>query len=107
MAADTAPTLSALLSRVFWMLLGPLLLVVFAFQIINKGQGWFTPVDIAYLLVLGGMLLARWWEFRSGTAQTTMGEPATATDLRRYAITTVVVGLAVWIIANVFGNHVL
>ena len=105
MAADTAPSLSTFAARIFWMLLGPLLLLVFAVNIADKGSGWFTPGDIAFLFVLGGMMLARWWEFRGGTALNTMGEPVTATDLRRYAVLATIVGLGFWIVANLIGNY--
>ena len=105
MAQESSPSLTALLARVFWMLIGPLLLFVLAFNIGDKGTGWFTPSDIAFFMVLGGMLLARWWEYRGGTANTTMGEPATPQDLRRYVVMTLVIGTAVWVVANLIGNY--
>jgi hypothetical protein len=51
------------------------------------------------------MLLGRWLEFRGGHAQTATGEPATRADLRRYLVTATVVGLLVWVAANVVANH--
>jgi hypothetical protein len=53
------------------------------------------------------MLLARWQEFRRGNPKTTEGQPATPDHLWRYVRATVAVGLGVWVVANVIGNHVL
>lgn len=105
MAQESSPSLAVLLARVFWMLLGPLFLFVLAFNITGKGAGWLTPVDIAYFIVLGGMLLARWVEFRGGNPQTTSGESATPQDLRRYVLMTLAIGFALWVIANLIGNY--
>ena len=70
-------SLLVLVCRIFWMMLGPLLLALLAFTIIMKGNGWFTPADFAFLAVLGVLFLARWLEFREGNPLTSSGEPAT------------------------------
>jgi hypothetical protein len=36
-----------------------------------------------------------------------MGEPATASDLRRYIIVTALAGTAIWVAANIVSNYVL
>jgi hypothetical protein len=76
-----------------------------AAAIINAGTGWLTGLDLAFLAVLGGMLLARWLEFRGGDPQTATGEPATLAHLRRYTLVALLLGLAVWVVANLVGNH--
>jgi hypothetical protein len=96
-----------LLERLFWILVGPMILLALVVGIIRTGNGWLTATDFAYFGVLGGVMLARWLEFRSGQAQTAYGTPATTGDLRRYALGLAAVGLTVWVIANVIGNHVL
>lgn len=93
------------LARVFWMMVGPMALVVLLIGILTKGSGWFTLTDFAFFTVLGGMLLARVIEFRGGNPLTDLGEPATPAHLRRYVIATLVVGLGVWVLANLIGNH--
>lgn len=97
----------AILSRVFWMLLGPVVLAILTYTIISKGSGWFTPADFAFLAVLVFLLLARWLEFRGGNALTAFGEPATPIHLRRYALRASALGLAAWVVANLIGNHLL
>ena len=34
-----------------------------------------------------------------------MGEPASPADLRRYVVTTTLVGLGLWVLVNLIGNH--
>ena len=79
-------TLGDVLARLFWMMFGPILLAVFAYLIIKTGNGWLTRFDFAFLAILGGVILARWLEFRGGNPRTAEGEPATAAHLRRYVI---------------------
>lgn len=96
-----------ILARLFWMMIGPMLLALFAYLIIKTGNGWLTGFDFAFLGVAAAMMLARWLEFRGGHAKTAEGEPATPAHLRRYLIGVAVLGLAVWVIANIIGNYVL
>lgn len=96
---------SAALARVFWMLLGPMALVLTAMAVLRAGRGWLTGADVAYLSFLAAVLLARWFEFRAGDPQTADGEPATAQDLRRYLVVTTTVGLVVWVALNLVANY--
>jgi hypothetical protein len=104
---DEIQSLGAVFVRVFWMMMGPLCLVLFTFSILQLRSGWLTWADVGYLAVLGAMLLVRWLEFRNGDPRTVDGKPATWGDLRRYVQTALPLGLGVWILANVIANHVL
>ena len=105
MPTQAKTSLPVFLSRIFWMMVGPLTLVLLAFSIVIKGSGWLTLTDLAFLGVLGSLLLARWLEFQGGKPRTSTGEPATPAHLRRYAITTIVLGASAWVAANLVGNH--
>jgi hypothetical protein len=94
-----------LFARLTWALLGPLALVLLTFAIASAGGGWLTAADVAYLAVLAAMLAGRWLEFRSGQGRTAEGEPMTGGDLRRYLLLATALGLAVWVGANLLGNH--
>lgn len=93
------------LGRVFWMMVGPTLLAVLVFAIINVGTSWFTPVDIAFLIVLGLMVAVRWAELQAENPRNAAGDPASPGDFRRYAFTILPIGIAAWIVANLIGNH--
>lgn len=102
-----ATSVLGLLGRFFWMMVGPLLLIVLAVSILTSGGGWWTAADAAFVVVLAGMLLGRWLEFRSGNARTSYGEPAPPEHLKRYAAVAAGTGAALWTVANLLGNHIL
>lgn len=100
----TTPVVPAL-ARLFWMMIGPLVLILLTFVILQMGQGWLTAADIAFLAILAGVILARWLEFQGGQPQTATGEPATPAHLRRFIVAALPIGLGIWVIANLLGNH--
>lgn len=95
----------AVVGRLFWMFVRPFVLAICAVAIAGRRDGWLGPSDLFYFVVLGGMYFARWKEFRSGEALTATGEPATALDLRRYAWGLGLLGMLVWVAANLIGNR--
>lgn len=94
-------------ARVTWILAGPLALLGITYGIVSSGTGWQTDLDVAFGIVLGLMLLGRWVEHRSGAATTLTGEPATPEQFRHFATLLPPLAAAVWVIANIVGNHVL
>lgn len=98
---------AVLAGRVMWFFFGPLVLVLAAVGILTSGSGWTTALDAVYLTVVALMVWGRWVEQRSGQAMTATGEPATWKDFRRYVEVLVPLAAAVWIAANLLGNHVL
>ena len=107
MPAPQVTSFAVLVARLTWMLAGPLALFVLAYHIGTAGTGWVTAANFGYFLILGGMLLARWYEYRSGQGQTAEGGAMTSADLRTYLIGATAVGVGVWVAANVVGNHLL
>lgn len=108
MVAIRSDSQLALVGRVFWMMAGPACLLVCTILILSPpGTGWHTGADIMYWIALAGMILGRWVEHRGGNPRNGMGEPATASDLRRYIIVVAIVGSAIWVAANIVSNYVL
>jgi hypothetical protein len=98
---------SVLGARLTWVLAGPLILLGIAYGIVSHGTGWLTGLDAAFGIVTALMLLGRWVEYRSGSATSLTGEPATQEQFKRYMTALPLLAVAVWIIANIVGNHVL
>lgn len=94
----------ALLGRLFWMFIGPAILFLLAIGMVRDGGGWFTAKDIAFLVVLGGLILGRLVEFREGDPRTATGEPATQSHFRRYSAGVLVIGLGAWMVVNLVRN---
>ena len=96
-----------LFAHVAWFFLGPLVLLMILFGIVNIGSGWATLLDAAFFLLVGIIICCRWIDQRSGQGTTGSGEPSNWDDFRRYALLAPVVAGVAWIAANVFGNHLL
>jgi hypothetical protein len=107
MAGSNTTPLIPVFSRLFWMIVGPLALVLTTYFIVTSGTSWTSTADLLFFIILGGMILGKWLEFRGGSPETSTGEPATAADLRRYILMVVMAGPAVWVVANILGNYVL
>lgn len=107
MSAQHSTSSTAVLARIFWMAMGPVFLAVFSLTIVNRGSGWITPLDIAYFVVLLGMVVARWVEFKDGDPRTAFGEPATRAHLRKFIVLILGAGIGIWVLANFVGNHLL
>jgi hypothetical protein len=82
------------------MLAGPAALLLLAFSLAGKQDGWFSSQSIAFLVVLAAVIATRWLD-----PQTSDGEPTTGAHLRMFTATAVGVGLAAWAIANMLGNY--
>lgn len=87
-------------ARLFWMMLGPALLFLLAGIIAKNGNGWFAPASIAFVIILIGVIVARWSDPETG-----YGDPTTPADLPKFTVGTIVVGLITWLLANALGNH--
>jgi hypothetical protein len=103
--ANTTTSTVFVLTRLYWMMLGPFLLAIMALAMIRGDGEWFSPSSVSYLVFLAGLPLARWWELRTGNAKNSAGEPATAHDIRKYAVIVAIAGLAVWAAALAIGNY--
>jgi hypothetical protein len=105
MAKEAMTSAPAFFGRLSWMIVGPFALAIFAISIFARRDGWFSVLDLIYFVVLGGMLLGRWTEFRYAQPMTAAGEPATAAHLFRYTWVLSTLGLGIWVAANLVGNQ--
>lgn len=105
MTPEPSTPLLPVFGRIFWMILGPMLLIILLVANFKKGNGWFTVADFVILAIFAGLVLGRWCEFRGGNPQTSMGEPANWSHLRRYALGAMLVGIGAWVLVNLFENH--
>ena len=95
------------LARLIWMMFGPMGLTVTALGVAgNADSGWRTTADIVYLILLAVTILARWFEFVSGSGTTGTGEPLTRGGMVRHTVLMAGVGLAVCVCANLIANGV-
>ncbi len=97
-------SIGVVFSRIFWMLIGPLMLVLVLYRSADRGGGWVTSTDIFYFIVLAALPVTRWVEFLGGDPRTSTGEPASIDHFRRYASVTILLGVAVWVAAKLISS---
>lgn len=95
----------AIVCRIFWIILGPFLLMNMTYVIAARSGGWTTIPNLVYLGVVLAIIGARWLEFQSGDPRKSTGEPATTDDLRRFVTYVLAAGLTVCLVANIFGAY--
>jgi hypothetical protein len=95
----------AVFGRLLWMMAGPAVLIITTAHIVLEGKGWHTTADYVFFVALAATVLGRWLEMLGGHPQTCDGAPATRKDVYRYTIVALVVGVALWVLANALGNR--
>ncbi len=105
MAREAMTSAPAIVGRLTWMIVGPFALAIFGIGITERRDGWFSTLDLVYFVILGGMVLGRWTEFRYSQPLSAAGEPITAAHLRWYTVVLSTLGFGVWVAANLVGNQ--
>jgi hypothetical protein len=103
---DRQSTPLGILARLWWMLLGN---VVLAFSLIfiflNEGS-FFHPADWVFWITAATLVAARYLDIRFLDGQTATSEKASMTDWARYAVLLPVCSTVLWAIAH-GANHLL
>ena len=99
--------LGVLVCRLFWILLGPAFLFLTAASMVMSGTGWLTGKDLLVGVLLLATILCRWGDFLKGEGTNALGDPVTQRYMLGYTVIAVLVGVALWAVANVLGNHLL
>ncbi len=100
---NEAPTVSGagLMLRLFWMLGGQLALLACLAVIIRDDRALHSAVSIGFWVVLGLMILARYWDVkRFGGAKSDGETRATMKDVKKFAWGGVGLGGAFWMVAH-------
>ena len=92
------------LTRIYWLMFGPALLILIALHLSNPQQRGIGIADALFLTGLLAIVLARWFEFQKGAALNGFGEPAQPKDLPRFVIGALLVGTVIWLAAKAIAN---
>jgi hypothetical protein len=92
-------------AHVTWFFIGPIVMLAALYGIGQSDQGWATVMDLLYFIAAAWVVLARWVDQQSGQGSTGDGRPSTWADFRRYLCFFVPLTIALWIGANIIGNH--
>jgi len=86
--------------RLFWMMIGNVLLLFCAFGIVQHRSTVLSIADAFYWASVGCLLAARYVDIRYAQGLTANGDPATMTHWRRYAVLLVPVASGIWLIVH-------
>ena len=100
-------SLKILVVHLFWMLLGPALLFAVLYGNTTEDKSWFSETDLAYFIILGSVVLARWLDQRSGQCTLSDGQASTWKDYRRFVYVFVPSAFFAWVATNVIGNYLI
>jgi len=107
MAGSSSKSLVPAAGRLFWIIVGPLVLTGILYRSVCSGERLPGLVELSYFVVLCGMIAGRWLEFRGGSPLKADGQPAVPADMRRYVRQLAVVGPAAWLVAQLLRNLML
>ena len=89
-----------LLLRLFWMLLGNVILIV-SVILIFQGKDWqFHTADAFFWGTVAALVLTRYLDIKFYNGLTASGEPASIANWRKYAITLLISSAAIWILTH-------
>lgn len=85
------------LLRIFWMMIGNLILLVSAFGIAQSQSGFLGVADAFYWGTVGCLLAARYVDVRHLKGLTADGAPASMAHWRRYAVFVLIAATGLWL----------
>lgn len=90
------------LARLFWMMLGYLVLLFAGVAIAQAPRRWsLSEADLAYWGTLAGMIAARYGDIRYLGGRTSDGQQlATWADWKRYSLLLLAFGFVIWIVLH-------
>jgi hypothetical protein len=91
---------SGCLLRVFWMMIGNVLLVFCAYAIFQNRQSLLGVADAFFWATAVSLLAARYTDIRYLRGRTADGNPASLVHWRRYAATVLVASAILWFFAH-------
>lgn len=88
------------LLRIFWMMIGNVILLSCAYGIVQHPSSVLSIADVFYWAVVGSLLAARFVDIRHLDGTTAEGAPATMAHWRRYAVLLGIVATVLWLVVH-------
>ncbi len=96
----------SLILRLFWMLLGNVILIVSAIFIL-QGKNWqFHTADAFFWGTAVALVLARYLDIKYFNGLNATGEPASMANWRKYAVVLTIGSAVIWALAHII-NHII
>jgi hypothetical protein len=86
--------------RLFWMIIGNVVLAFSGLCILQERENLFSVADISYGVVIPLLVASRYVDIAKFRGDTAYGEPATMAHWRRYALGTLVTSVVAWLLLH-------
>jgi len=97
---DRQSTPSGVLARLWWMLLGNMLLVLSLLFILRHEGGFFHPADWVFWIGVASLVFVRFLDVKFLDGQTATGKHASMADWIRYVVLLLACSAVLWGIAH-------
>ena len=89
-----------ILLRLFWMIVGNVVLGFSGLHILWGRESFFSIADITYVAAIPLLIAARYVDIAKFHGTTGTGEPATMAHWRRYALGMLAISVAAWVLLH-------
>ncbi|MCX5635527.1 MAG: hypothetical protein NTW55_06805 [Planctomycetota bacterium] len=97
-ATNKQDSIAGLLARIFWMLIGNMVLVISMIITLQHKGSMFHAADLVFWITIAALILVRYLDIKFWGGMTAAGGPATIANWNRYAVALLTGSTAVWII---------
>jgi len=92
---ESTPSLGVL-SRLYWMAIGPIAIILIVLAIIMKSFKNNIPTSLIYWSLVLSIILIRYLDIRYLKGETADGEPATLNHWKKFSIMGLIIYCAIW-----------
>jgi hypothetical protein len=89
-----------IISRLFWMFLGNVILFISALIILKNKTGTFHAADIVFFITVAAMIIVRYLDIKFFGGYTVTDKPATMSHWKKYLVLLLISSGVVWILAH-------
>ena len=100
-ATNKQDSIAGLLARVFWMLIGNMVLAILMIIILQHKGSMFHAADLVFWITIAAIILVRYLDIKFWGGMTAAGGPATIANWNRYAAALLIGSAAIWALSQV------
>jgi len=99
-ATSKQDSIAGLLARVFWMLIGNMVMVISMIIIFQYRDRMFHAADLVFWITIVAIILVRYLDIKFWGGMTAAGGPATIANWNRYAVALLIGSAVVWVVLH-------
>jgi len=99
-ATSKQDSIAGLLARIFWMLIGNMVLAISMIIIIQHKGSMFHAADLVFWITIAAIILVRYLDIKFWGGLTAAGGPATIANWNRYAAALLIGSAVVWVVLH-------